>query len=367
MRGSIKLANIAGISINVHITFLILMVVFLGFGLEWLILLAGIFFFVTLHELAHSLVAQKFGIKVKEITLLPIGGVASMTKIPEKPYQEFFISLAGPAFNIAVVVIFFVPLYLVLGQRELLGTLDYMLYYFLRFHIMPPSLQLLGQPSIMAHVYWINLILAVFNLIPAFPMDGGRVLRAMLAQRMNYQRATRIAVNFGHIFALIFGYLGFVRMNFWWIAIAIFIYMAASSEELQVDIKTTLKRFKIKDIMSAQFLKLEKGTVLSKVLELIFHSHQEDFPVMEENTLVGFVTRADIIRAVHEKGTDVLISNIMRTDFPSLYENDSLDKAQNIMQESSMRALPVVKKNTIIGVVTIEDVSRVYSVMSNRR
>ena len=194
MKWSIRLFKVAGISINIHITFFLLLFIFLSMGFRWFFLIVAIFCFVILHELSHSLVAKRFGIKVKEITLLPIGGVASMSRIPDKPYQEFLISLAGPMLNIGVVVIFFFPLYYLLGPDVL-------------FH--PLSVNTFSL--MIAQIYWINLILAVFNLIPAFPMDGGRILRALLAQRMGYRKATKIAVNFGHIFALIFGYFGLVQ------------------------------------------------------------------------------------------------------------------------------------------------------------
>lgn len=349
MRGSIRLFKVADISINIHITFFLLLLLFLNMGVRWLFLIVAIFCFVTLHELSHSLVAKKFGIKVKEITLLPIGGVAAMAKMPDKPYQEFLISLAGPAFNIGVVIIFFLPLYYLLGPAVL-------------FH----PLSVRTFPLAIAHIYWINLILAIFNLIPAFPMDGGRILRALLARKMGYRKATKIAVNFGHIFALLFGYIGLMNGHLLLIIIAVFIYMAASSEELQVDVRETLKKFTIKDIAPSQFLSLEKEATLSKVLELIFHSHQEDFPVLEDKRLAGFVTRSDIINGIHQYGVSGPVSLVMRKDFPILRESDSLDKAQNIMQENNIKALPVVKGGTAIGVVTIEDITRVYSLMSKR-
>ncbi|MFH1594482.1 MAG: site-2 protease family protein [Candidatus Omnitrophota bacterium] len=353
MRGAIRLFKIADISINIHISFFILFLflsLFFNMSWRWILLIVGIFSFVTLHELAHSLVAKKFGITVKEITLLPIGGVASMTKIPDKPYQEFLISLAGPLLNIGIVVIFYFPLQLILGRDVL-------------FH----PLSVKTTPLMIAHLYWINLMLAMFNLIPAFPMDGGRIVRSILAQKMGYRKATRIAVNLGHAFALIFGYIGFVQGNVYLIVIAVFIYMAASSEELQTDIRETLKRFKIKDIMPTQFLTLEKTATLSKVLELIFHSHQEDFAVVEYGKMIGFVSRIDIINGIHQHGTTSDVSSIMKKDTPSLKETDSLEKAQSIMNEENLRALPVFRNGNLAGVVTIEDISRVYSVMTNKQ
>lgn len=228
MRGSIKLFKIFGIAINIHITFLFLLIFFLSGGVRWLTLIIGVFCFVTLHEICHSLVARHYGIEVREITLLPIGGIASMSSMPEKPVQEFFISVVGPLFNLAVIVIFYNPMKSLLGSEAL-------------FH---RPLSTATWPLTFAYLYWINLILAIFNLIPAFPMDGGRVLRSVLAGRIGYVKATKFAVGLGHIFAIIFAYFGIVNSNIVLIAIAIFIYMAASNEGRQVDVKEALKKFK---------------------------------------------------------------------------------------------------------------------------
>ena len=349
MKGSIRLFKIFDISINIHVTFLLLLLLFLSGGLKWLFLIVAIFCFVTLHELCHSLVAKHYGIQVREITLLPIGGIASMTKIPDRPSQEFFISIAGPLFNILVVVALFYPLRYILGPDVL-------------FH--PLSTQ--SWPLTIAHIYWINLILAAFNLIPAFPMDGGRVLRALLAAKIGYQKATKIAVNFGHIFALFFAYLGITRLNLVLIAIAIFIYMAASSEELQVDIKETLKKFRVRDILSRDFYTLRSDSTLAKVLETIFHSHQEDFPIVDDSKLVGFITRQDIITNIHQFGMEKTVKDIMRRDFPKVKDTDSLVHVQNLMQENDIRAIPVVRADEVMGVITIEDIGRIYAMISQR-
>jgi len=352
MRAVIKLFKVSNISINIHITFFILLFFAMSLGIKGVVFVIGVFTFVTLHELCHSIVAQRFGIKVKEITLLPIGGVASMARMPEKPSEEFFISIAGPLFNIFVIVALFLPLKLIFGQEFLLS-----------FFTEGPSLK--TWPSVIIYIYWINFILAAFNLIPAFPMDGGRILRSILTPYMGYLKATKFSVGLGHIFALIFGYLG-LRYNIFLLAIAVFIYVAASSEETQVDVKETLKKFKVKDVLPHKFLTLNKTSQLSKVLELVFHSHQEDFPVVEDGKMVGFVTRRDIISGMHERGMSASVSAIMRKNVFSLKETDSLNKAQNVMQESNLKALPVLRGGSVIGIVTIEDISRVYSVMSKR-
>jgi len=347
MRGSIKLFTIFGISINIHITFFLLLLLVLPGGIKWVFLVIGVFFFVTMHELCHSLAARRFGIKVREITLLPIGGVSSMTKMPEKPSQELYISLAGPLSNIVVIIVLFYPLKLLLGEAAL-------------FH----SLSAQTWPLTFAYIYWINLMLAAFNMLPAFPMDGGRVLRAILASWLGYQKATKIAVNFGHVFALAFAYFGITRFNIILIVIAVFIYMAASNEELQVDIKETLKKFKVRDILPRDFYTCKPDTTLGKVLELVYHSHQEDFPVVDGGGMAGFVTRQDIMAAMHRFGADKTVGEIMAKEFPKVKDTDSLIKIQNVMHEKSARALPVMRDDIVVGIVTIEDIARIYAMAS---
>ena len=349
MRGSIRIFNIFGISINIHVTFFLLLLIFLASGIKSLVLVIGIFCIVTMHELCHALVARRFGVEVKEITLLPIGGLASMSRMPDKPSHEFFISLAGPLSNIALLGLLFFPMRLLLGDQVL-------------FH----PLSIATWPLTFAHIYWINLALALFNMIPAFPMDGGRILRAVLAQRMGHQRATKIAVNFGHVFALIFGYMGIVRMHLMLIAIAIFIYMAASSEELQADVRETLKKFRIRDILRREFLSVEPGATLANLLELVFRGHQEDFPVVEGEKAVGFITRQDVIMNMQKSGGAGLVRDIMRKDFPRANEGDTLVRAQALMEENNIRALPVFRGDRVMGVVSLDDISRVYALIGAR-
>ncbi len=352
MKGSIKLFEIFGISINIHITFLLLPLLFLVMGgFKSMILVLIVFVCVTLHELAHSLVAKKFGIGVRDITLLPIGGVASMNKMPENSKQEFLISVAGPLFNIFLAAFLFFVLY---------------------YSAWMPNV-ILGNPTladswlhVIALIPWINITLAIFNLLPAFPMDGGRVLRSILATRMDYRKATKIAVNIGHVFAMIFGYIGLVHGRFMLLLIAIFIYMAASAEESHVNLKESLKGFKVKDVLSSQFMTLEQDTLVSKVLELIFRTRQEDFPVMNGDRMAGFITRGDVIRAMHEVGPAKRISEIMRTNVPAVNPEDKLIKIQRIMEENQIKALPVVRGSTVKGVVTLEDLGRVYTIMTQR-
>ncbi|MBI4336182.1 MAG: site-2 protease family protein [Candidatus Omnitrophica bacterium] len=221
--GAIKLFRIFGIPVYIHITFLILPALFyFNAGVKGVFLVLFVFSCVTLHELFHSLMAKYFRVRVRGITLFPIGGVASIATYPRRPQQEFLIALAGPMFNILFAAILFYPLYKILGPQVLFR----------------PSLR--TWPSTIAYAFWINPSLALFNLLPAFPMDGGRILRSFLAKRLGLRKATYIAVGIGDFFALVFGIVGFRYGNFMLIIIGIFIYLAASSEKLQVELMESM-------------------------------------------------------------------------------------------------------------------------------
>ena len=355
MRGSFRLTKIFGIDIDVHVSFFLLLALFFFFmGAKGLVLMVGVFFFVTVHELCHSLVALHFGIKVKRITLLPIGGVASMAGAPKKPYQELLISIAGPASNLIVVILFYFPLLALLGKSTL----------------MYPLLVITGQAkfgadfNVIAHIYWLNLVLAVFNMIPAFPMDGGRVLRALLSFKMGHKEATKIAVRFGHIFAILFGYLGLVHGHIILLVIAVFIYMAASSEGMQVDVQESLKMYSVNDVLARNFVQVTKDITLSKILEFMFHAHQEDFPIVEDGKLLGLVTRREIIQALHVRGKEATVGEVMRTDIPPVGAATRLHVVQKLFIKHNTSAMPVEKNGKIAGVVTIDDINRVYLMTS---
>ena len=349
MKNSIKLFRVFGISVEMHISFLILPILFwLSLGVKGVVLILGVFVCVTLHELCHALQAKKFGVRVDTIILLPIGGVASMGSIPDKPYQEFRIAIAGPLFNIILAAILYYPAYRFLGPDIFF------------------SMNLTTWLHVVAYLYWLNILLAVFNLLPAFPMDGGRILRALLARVMTLQKATRIAVSFGYFFIFLFVAWGIMVGNIWLLIIAFFVYISATQEASHVEITETLKRLKVKDILPDGYLSVGTDTKLSKVLEMIFHSHQEDFPVIDSGTLVGIVTRADIISAIHQFGVEKTVKDIMIKNFPSAGPLDSLTKIHKLMEESGLRAIPIMEAGKLAGLITMEDLGKIYALMSAR-
>ncbi len=361
MNKSIKLFTIFGITIKVHITF-VLLPAFIGFSLLYtdgpmaalrgVILVLIIFCFVTFHELSHSLVAKKFNIKVKDITLLPIGGVASMQGTPEEPKQEFLMAIAGPLFNLVLAALLVYPIYLIIGEG-LRGM----------------SIANLGfnsWKSILLYIFWINPILAFFNLLPAFPMDGGRALRAFLAQRIGISKATRIAVSMGHTFAIIFGIVGLLLPSIPLIIIAFFVYMAASQEERQVNLKLILKEFKVKDVLNEEFITLSPDTLLSKVLELSMKTFQHNFPVVENNKLLGVLSLQDLMSTIHKFGRDKKVSEAMTKRLLTVGLDESLNSAYNKMVNNNTKVIAVLRNGHLQGIITLEDLARVYSLGAKR-
>jgi len=344
MKGSIKLFKIFGIGINIHITFLLLPFLFgMRYGLKGIVGVCMVFLFITAHELCHSLMAKRFRIRVESITLLPIGGIAAMKAMPQKPSQELLISLAGPSFNIIAAALLFYPVYYILGPEQ----------------FWPPHFE--SWAGILSLAFWVNPILAAFNLLPAFPMDGGRLFRALLAKFMDYKKATEIAVVFGHIFAVMFGLFGLYSRNWILVIIAVFIYMAASQEETQVDVRLTLGKFYVKDVLPKEFFTVLKDTPLSAVLELVFRSHQEDFPVVDGKKLVGLLTRSDLVNVLHREGVKTTAEDAMRKQFPTARTTDRLTAVYKKFEQYGIKAMPVVDKEKLVGIITLGDLSRVYT------
>lgn len=268
MKSSWRIGRIAGIDVHLHFTFLIL----LGWvalshylqrqnwqdALSGLAFIIALFTIVVLHELGHALTARRFGIRTRDITLLPIGGVARLERIPEKPRQELLVALAGPAVNVVLAGLLFAVL--IVGS-ELSAAKD---------------VKLVGG-HFLAKLMWINVSLAVFNLVPAFPMDGGRVLRAVLAMRMDYTRATSIAASIGQGLAWVFGFIGLFTNPFL-LFIALFVWMGAAQEAGQAQMKSALAGLPVSRVMMTDFRALAPEDTLARAVEHILAGCQQDFP-----------------------------------------------------------------------------------------
>jgi Zn-dependent protease/CBS domain-containing protein len=354
--GSFMLGRAFGINVKVHWTFLLLLLFFAGYGyvqsgnLFGALLATGLvvvlFVFVVLHEYGHSLVAQRLGIEVRDITLLPIGGLARMSAIPEKPSDEVKIAIAGPLVNVVLAAILYGIAYLGFGSAGL----------------RVPDLTVSGISlgGVLSYLAFINVILAGFNFIPAFPMDGGRVLRGLLAARMGAVRATDISAAIGQGFAFAFFLVGLLAGDFFLALIAVFIFFGANGEVQMVRQRELMRGLAVSDVMGTR-PRLETVSpyhTFGQVLDMVIHGYQEDFPVPDEDgNLVGMLTRREILAAAHSPDRFDYVRDLMRTKFPTLSPSaDLFGEGYRLLQESELRALPVVEGGKLVGMLTIEDI-----------
>lgn len=360
--GGIYLFRIAGIDIKMHITFpLILVWGALQFG--WLsgqgvsgaifgvIVTLLLFVIVVLHELGHAFAALRYGIGVQQIVLLPIGGVAQLERMPENPRQELVIALAGPAVNFALAALLW-PI----GRAFGLPMFD------------PEALRNVGSgglPTLFAYMFVSNLFLGIFNLLPAFPMDGGRVLRAGLATQLNYVRATRIAVAVGQSMAWVIGLWGFLGGGLFVILLAVFIYIGAGQEGQAVQVRGILRNLRVGQAFSRQAQTLAADDPLQRAVDLTLGSFQSDFPVLAaDGRLLGLLTGSDLVQALARQRADVPVSQVMRANVPVIGPEEDLVVAQQRLAESGLDALPVVEREAFVGLLTARDLNEIYRLLA---
>ena len=357
MGGSFKIGRAFGIDVKVHWTFFMLLAFFafagyqrtgsLANALVTTLIILALFLCVLLHEYGHSLVAQRLGIETQDITLLPIGGLARLKSLPERPWDEVKIALAGPLVNVVLAPIFF-------GVALLLGG-----------SLATPANILEGTQSagqVFSYLGFINVALVVFNMIPAFPMDGGRVLRGLLATRLGAVRATDISSAVGQFFAAAFFLLGLLSSNFLLALVAVFIFFGANGEAQMVRQRELMRGLAVSDVMGTR-PRLETVTpyhTFGQVLDTVIHGYQEDFPVIdEEGRLVGMITRNEIMAAAHSPDRYATVRDVMKTEFPTISpEADLFTDGARILQESGLRALPVVKAGDLVGMLTMDDIAQ---------
>ena len=347
MGWSLNIGSVAGTAIRIHVTFLLFLAWIFGVsyisggpqeawsGLEFLLLL---FLCVLLHEFGHIFTARAFGVSTPDVILLPIGGVSRLERIPEQPSEEFLIAIAGPAVNVVIAA-----LLVVVGgaslQLDRLVALDS------------------ASTSMLDRLAAVNVFLAVFNLIPAFPMDGGRVLRALLASRFGYVRATEVAAAIGQWVAFLLGFLGLFG-NPLLIFIAIFVYLAASSEAHLVAIRAMSQGVPVTAAMMTQFATLTPDEHVDAAVEVLLRTSQGEFPVVDgARRPVGVLARNDLIRALKERGPDAKVADAMTAQIPTLGHRHCLDEAFRLLQEKSVPAVAIVDAaDRLIGLVTSETV-----------
>jgi Zn-dependent protease/CBS domain-containing protein len=356
MGGAFKIGRFSGIDVRVHWTFFLLLAffAFLGYqasgsavgALTSGVTIVALFLCVLLHEFGHSLVAQRLGLEIHSITLLPLGGVSNLESLPEKPADEVKITLAGPLVNVVLAPIF-------LGVGLLLGATLWV----------PTDLFMdigsVGQ--FFFYLGFLNIVLAVFNLIPAFPLDGGRVLRALLATRLGAVRATDISSTIGQVFAAVFFLIGLLSGDFLLALVAVFIFFGASGEAQMVRQREKTRGLTVSDVMGTKH-RTETVTpnhTFGQVLELVLHGYQEDFPVLDDGNLVGMLTRNEIMTAAHSPERYSSVRDLMKTNVPTISSQaDLFEDGLRILQKSGLRALPVTENGELVGMLTIEDVGQ---------
>ncbi|MBY0587572.1 site-2 protease family protein [bacterium] len=347
MNWSIKIARLRGIDIYIHFSFL-LIVAWVGLtrylqkgdvneGLYGVLFVVAVFGMVVLHELGHALAAQWYGIGTKDITLYLIGGVARLERIPENPKQELVVALAGPMVNVVLAIIF----YLILAGVPNLEVLT---------HVESVGSQLLAE------LFWVNVSLVLFNMIPAFPMDGGRVLRALLAMFLPHARATQIAAGLGQALAFGLGFWGLMSGSPVPIFIAFFVWMAAGQEAYQVNLKNALAGVPVSDAMITRYQTVSPGQPVRDVVDLILTGFQQDFPVISNGQVVGMLTRSDVVEHVKSAGESVSVESAMTHEYCSADPFDTLEQAFFRLQESKCRSMPVVHRGKLVGLLTPENV-----------
>ncbi len=354
MKWSWKVAKIACIDVFIHSTFFIL-IAWIGFSywvserslnavVNGVVFILLLFLFVLMHEFGHALAAKKFGISTRDITLLPIGGLARLERMPREPKQELWVALAGPLVNLVLAVLLFGWLFLTNGLSGLTSTS-------------------LTEGSLLQRLAIVNLTLLLFNLIPAFPMDGGRVLRAFLAMRMEYTQATQTAATIGQGFALIFGLIGLLTNPFL-IFIALFVWIGASQEASSVQVKEAISGIPIKRAMLTQFQTLEHHQRLSDAVDAILTSYQQDFPVMKGDEMVGILTRSSLVQGLAKEGPTANIASVMDQSFVIADGDEMLERVSERLQTCGCHTVPIFENQQLIGLVTMENIGEFMMIQS---
>lgn len=355
MKWQWKLGRFLGIDVYVHATFLIL-IGWVGYS-YWLehgtiaevvngiLFILALFLCVVLHEYGHALTARKYGIKTRDITLYPIGGVARLERMPDKPIEELWVALMGPAVNVFIAA----GLFAVLAATG---------------KLVPLTGLTIASGSFLMRLMVVNISLVLFNLIPAFPMDGGRVLRALLAMRMDYVHATQVAANIGQGIAFIFGFVGMFSNPFL-LFIAFFVYIGASQEASMVLMKNSISGIPVTRAMLTDFKTLSPRDTLAQVVGLILAGSQHDFPVVDANgAVMGILERDEFIAALSRQGQSAPVVGVMRKDVPSVDSHDMVESALMRLQEAGAKTLPVMHAGQFVGLITAENITEFLMIRS---
>jgi Zn-dependent protease/CBS domain-containing protein len=354
---SLKLARIAGIDVYVHATFFIV-VAWIGLlywnqngtvaavvdGVGYILVLFGC---VVLHEFGHALTAARYGIRTRDITLLPIGGVARLERMPEVPVQELWVALAGPAVNVVIALMLFVWL-------QASGMWQ------------PVDLVGVTRGGFLERIMVANVYLVGFNLLPAFPMDGGRALRALLATRMEYTRATSRAALVGQGMAIVFALVG-LQGNPVLIFIALFVWIGAGQEASMTQLKSALAGIPLRSAIMTHFRTLKPGDTLGDAVDLLLTGSQQDFPVLTNGGIAGILTRRDLVSALTRSGRSANVADHMRRECPTAEASEMLEAVLARMQGQDCHTVPVLDHGVLVGLVTMDNVGEFLMIHAAER
>lgn len=363
MKSSLEIGSVMGIPIKLHITFLLVLPMFAyvfainpqPFGFEGveppmmryaLSVLTAILLFasILLHELAHSYMAMRYGVNIESITLFLFGGVSAMEEIPREPGQEAKMAFVGPLTS------------LVIGSICL----------FIYGNFISPSSALSQNP--IYHVIWIigimNLVLGIFNLLPAFPMDGGRVLRAFYARKMSYVKATQSAAAVGKFFAILMAIFGILVGNLWFPLIALFIYVGASEEERSTQVEVTLENILVRDIMTKNVVSVQPSMSVEALVQFMFEKKHMGYPVIEGGILKGVVTFTDIERVPYLDRPVAQISDIMTRSVISVPSNAKASDVLKLITAKNIGRVMVVDNGSLVGILSRTDLVHVLRLRS---
>lgn len=357
MGWSIRLFNVGGTAVRIHLTFFLLLAWIAAIhwmrggaaaAVDGVVFITLLFVCVLLHEFGHVFAARRYGIGTSDVTLLPIGGLASLERMPEKPSQEIFVALAGPAVNLVIALV----LVVVLGAR---------------FDLTQMAQLQEATTTLAGRVAAANVALCVFNLIPAFPMDGGRVLRALLAIPLGYTRATRVAATIGQALAFLFAFLGLMG-NPMLILIAVFIFLAASGEAGYVQAREYTRGYLASHAMITTFQSLSPSSSVDDAAALLLRTTQQEFPVLDAGgRMHGVLTREAMISALQGSGGTTPVVDVMDKDVPTVPENACLDNVFQSVQRSAPRMVGVVDPGgRLVGYITAENLSELIMIQSSR-
>lgn len=351
MRWSLKIARVGATSLYIHITFLLLVAWFAfsgwreggaagaGYAVAFVLL---VFLCVVLHEYGHVVAAARYGIRTPSITLLPIGGLASLERMPERPAQELVVAIAGPLVNVAIFAV-------------LMGVLG--------AHLDFRSFDAFDRPgiSLVQELAAVNVMLVLFNLIPAFPLDGGRVLRALLSMRFDRAKATLYAARIGQAFAVVFAAIGFFGHPLL-LLIAVFLFFAAEAEAGQERLRGSLSGYRARDAMITSYESLAPDATAEDAGKLLLRTTQQEFPVIAaDGRLVGMVTRRALVGAIRQSGSDTPVSDFMVADLQTVPEDEPLESVMAKLSKSATRAVAVMSRaRGFVGYINAENASELY-------